>query len=175
MTFFLDGLAVFFIILLGTVGYKRGFIEELGRLIGLIAAILVSISNSSIAVKTLMSIIQIDPKVGVFISFSLLFVATLIVGRVFTKFLHIALLSKSNQAMNNILGFIFGSAKGGFVIMVFIWFIAILQLQKWTNIIEGNSRVALKANQFRRNIVNFFNWEDPIMISESYIKELTQP
>ena len=175
MSWFLDVLAVFFIILLGSVGYKRGFIEELGRLIGLIMAILVSISNSAITAKKLMSIVQIDPKISVFISFSLLFVTALIVGRIFTRFLHIALLSKSNQSMNNALGFIFGSAKGGFMIMVFIWLIAILPLQKWTTIIEQHSRIALKANQFRIGIIDFFNWEDPIIMSESYIKELTQP
>jgi uncharacterized membrane protein required for colicin V production len=43
----LDGVAIAFILLWGYQGFKNGLIEELGRLLGLIAAILISISRSS--------------------------------------------------------------------------------------------------------------------------------
>ena len=42
MNWFLDGLAICFLCLMGTVGFQRGLIEELGRLIGLILAVLFS-------------------------------------------------------------------------------------------------------------------------------------
>jgi len=112
---------------------------------------------------------------SIFLSFALLFTAALFAARVLTKLVHIALLSKSNQLMNGSLGFIFGSIKGCFILMVFVWFIAILPLQKWTMIIEGNSRIAQQGNKFRSALVSFFNWEDPVSMSESYIKQLTQP
>ena len=35
---FLDALAIFFIITTGAVGFRRGLLEELGRLLGLIFA-----------------------------------------------------------------------------------------------------------------------------------------
>ena len=175
MSWFLDGLAIFFIVLLGAVGYKRGFIEELGRLIGLILAILIAMSNSMAVSTRLNDFLPIDQWVGLFISFSLLFAATLIAARVLTKFVHIALLSKSNHLMNRSLGFLFGSTKGFFIIMVFVWFITILPLQKWSNIIVENSRIAQKGNQYRGSIISFFNWEDPVAMSESYFKQLTQP
>jgi Fe2+ transport system protein B len=87
----------------------------------------------------------------------------------------IALLSKSNQWMNRSLGFVFGSIKGFFIMMVFIWIMAILPLQKWSNIIEENSIFAQKSNLIRINMVEFFNWEDPVALSESYLKQLSQP
>ena len=67
MTWFLDGLAVFFILLLGIIGFKRGFIEELGRLIGLIFAILISVSNSTNISIKLNEVLPIDQWMGLFL------------------------------------------------------------------------------------------------------------
>jgi len=175
MSWFLDGLAFLFILFLGYNGFKRGFIEELGRLLGLALAILISISNSANVSIKLSEILPADEWMVIFLSFALLFTAALFAARVLTKLVQIALLSKSNQLMNGSLGFIFGSIKGCFILMVFVWFIAILPLHKWTMIIEENSRIAQNGNKFRSALVSFFNWEDPISMSESYIKQLTQP
>ena len=109
------------------------------------------------------------------LSFSLLFAVTLMGARILTKMVQIALLSKSTQWMNRSLGFVFGSIKGFFIMMVFIWIMAILPLQKWSNIIEDNSILAQKSNLIRINMVEFFNWEDPVALSESYLKQLSQP
>lgn len=175
MSWFLDGLVVLFILLLGVIGFKRGFIEELGRLIGLIFAILISISNSAKLAVKINDMVPTDEWMGLFLSFSILFTMTLIVTRILTKLVHMALLSKSNQLMNRSLGFVFGSIKGGFIVMVFVWMIAILPLKKWSTIIEENSHVAQMSNDLRTDLVTFFNWEDPVALSESYLKQLTQP
>jgi uncharacterized membrane protein required for colicin V production len=116
-----------------------------------------------------------DEWMGMFLSFSLLFAVTLMATRILTKMVQIALLSKSNQWMNRSLGFVFGSIKGFFIMMVFIWIMAILPLQKWSNIIQANSILAQKSNLIRINMVEFFNWEDPVALSESYLKQLSQP
>jgi len=175
MSWFLDGLAVFFMVYSGVVGFKRGFIEELGRLIGLLLAVVIAISNSTSLFIQLNGIINVDEWIGIFLSFSLLFSATLIAARVLTKLVHIAMLSKSNQLMNYSLGFLFGTMKGFFVIIIFTWFIAILPLRKWSTIIRENSRFVGIGNQFRSSLVLFFNWEDPISLSESYLRQLTEP
>ena len=175
MSWFLDGLALLFIVLLGVVGFRRGFIEELGRLIGLIFAILISVSNSAKFSVKLNDVLPTDEWMSMFLSFSLLFVVTLMGARILTKLVQIALLSKSNQWMNRSFGFVFGSIKGFFIMMVFVWFMAILPLQKWSDIITANSKLAQKSNQIRIIMVEFFNWEDPITLSESYLKQLTQP
>ena len=175
MSWFLDGLALLFIVLLGVVGFRRGFIEELGRLIGLIFAILISVSNSAKFSVKLNDVLPTDEWMSMFLSFSLLFAVTLMGARILTKLVQIALLSKSNQWMNRSFGFVFGSIKGFFIMMVFVWVMAILPLQKWSDIIAANSKLAQKSNQIRIIMVEFFNWEDPIALSESYLKQLTQP
>jgi len=58
---------------------------------------------------------------------------------------------------------------------VFFWILIILPLDKWTNVIEYNSRIFQTGTQFRLKIVNTFGLEDPLFHSENYIKNLVQP
>ena len=60
MTWFLDGAAILFILFLGYIGFNRGLIEELGRLIGLIIAIIISMSNTKSVSDKIIGI----PKIG---------------------------------------------------------------------------------------------------------------
>ena len=175
MTWFLDGLAILFILFLGYNGFNRGLIEEFGRVVGLIIAILISISNTKSISENIIGIVDIDNWIITILTFTLLFITTLFLTRLLTKMLNIALLSKNNQMMNQLLGFTFGSFKGFFLIMSFVWFIALLPKQKWTTFIDKNSKISRISNQFRLSMVSFFNWDDPIELSESYIKQLTQP
>ena len=73
------------------------------------------------------------------------------------------------------MGFFFGMVKGATLLITFVWFISILPLQKWNNIINQNSRFITYSNEVRLSVISFFNWEDPISLSESYIKKITQP
>ena len=175
MTWFLDGLAILFILLLGYNGFNKGLIEEFGRLIGLVLAIVMSMSNArSVAIK-INEVVLVQEWISMSLSFILLFVATLLITRALTKMSNIALLSNSNQFMNRSLGFTFGLFKGFFIVMSFVWFIALLPLHKWTLVLEENSRISRFSNEFRLSLVSFFNWDDPIELGESYIKQLTQP
>jgi len=175
MAWLLDGLAIIFILILGYNGFNRGLIEEFGRLIGLVLSIIVSISNTNSFSNKISQIVLIEEWVITTFSFTLLFISTLIISRILTRIFNLALLSHGNQMMNRSLGFTFGSFKGFFIVMLFVWFIALLPLMKWTLFIENNSRVSRFSNQFRLSMVSFFNWDDPIKLSESYIKQLTQP
>ena len=168
MAWFLDGLAIIFILLLGYNGFTKGLIEEFGRLLGLVLAILISMSNTTIISMRVNDVFPLEEWVTRSMSFTFLFIATLLFSRLLTKMLHIALLSHSNQLMNRSLGFTF-------IVMIFTWFIALLPLHKWTMVIENNSRLARLGNEFRISLVSFFNWDDPIYLGESYIKQLTQP
>ena len=175
MSWFLDGLAVFFLIILGVRGFARGLIEELGRLVGLIAALIASVSSSSELSQRLVKLAAMDGWVALCLSFAGIFAVVLIATRILTRFIHIAYLSKSNQWVNRSLGFVFGSIKGFFIIMAFTWILAIVPLQKWSHVIASNSRIAQTGTAFRIALVSFFNWEDPVALGESYIMELTQP
>ena len=175
MAWFLDGFAILFILFLGYNGFHRGLIEELGRLVGLIIAILISMSNTKSVSDKIIGIVGLDDWIIKILTFSLLFIATIILTRLLTKMLNIAIISKNNQMMNQSLGFTFGAFKGFFIIMTIFWFIALLPKQKWTSFMGKKSNISKISNQFRISIVSFFNWDDPVELSESYIKQLTQP
>ena len=175
MTWFLDGFAILFILFLGYNGFNRGLIEELGRLIGLIIAILISMSNTKSVSDKIIGIVGLDDWIIKLLTFSLLFIATITLTRLLTKMLNIAIISKNNQMMNQSLGFTFGAFKGFFIIMTILWFIALLPKQEWTSFMGKKSNISKISNQFRISLVSFFNWDDPVELSESYIKQLTQP
>ena len=175
MSWFLDGLALFYILLNGVLGFNRGLVDELGRLIGLILSILIATSKTSYLSSFILSYTNVPPWQSTFLSFCAIFCVVLLFGRVITRLFKIALLSQSNIWMDNILGFIFGSLKGYCIIAVFIWVIIILPLDKWTMIIEQNSSIVKTTNEFRITIISFFGWEDPVNFSENLIKKLVQP
>ena len=175
MTWFLDGFAILFILFLGYNGFNKGLIEELGRLVGLIIAILISMSNTKSVSDKIIGIVGFDDWIIKILTFTLLFITSIVLTRLLTKMLNIAILSKNNQMMNQSLGFIFGAFKGFFIIMTILWFVALLPKQKWTSFMGKNSNISKISNQFRISIVSFFNWDDPVELSESYIKQLTQP
>ena len=175
MAWFLDGFAILFILFLGYNGFNKGLVEELGRLVGLIIAILISMSNTKSVSEKIIGIVGFDDWIIKILTFTLLFIAAIVFTRLLTKMLNIAILSKNNQMMNQSLGFTFGAFKGFFIIMTILWFIALLPKQKWTSFIGKKSKVSIISNQFRISIVSFFNWDDPVELSESYIKQLTQP
>ena len=175
MTWLLDGFAILFILFLGYNGFNRGLVEELGRLVGLIIAILISMSNTKFVSEKIIEIVDFDDWIIKILTFTLLFIAAIVFTRLLTKMLNIAILSKNNQMMNQSLGFTFGAFKGFFIIMTILWFIALLPKQKWTSFMGKKSNILIISNQFRISIVSFFNWDDPVELSESYIKQLTQP
>ena len=175
MPSFLDSLAIFFIIIMGYSGFTKGFIEEFGRLLSLIFAVFVSMSKSVAFSSYLSAFIDYRESLLLSLSYALLFISSICIGRILTKFAHLAFLSVENRLMNHTMGFFFGMFKGATLLISFVWFISILPLQKWNNVINENSNFVMHSNQIRLSIISFFNWEDPISLSESYIKEITQP
>ena len=175
MPSFLDSLAIFFIIIMGYSGFTKGFIEELGRLLGLIFAVFVSMSKSVAFSSYLSTFMEFKESILLSLSYTLLFILSICIGRILTKFAHIAFLSAENRLINHTMGFFFGMVKGAIVLISFVWFMSILPLQKWNTIINENSKFIIYSNQIRLSVISFFNWEDPISLSESYVKKMTQP
>ena len=75
------------------------------------------------------------------LSYMVLVIISICIGRVITKFAHIAFLSVENRIMNHIMGSLFGMIKGGISLMIFLWLISILPLQKWTNVMSETSNL----------------------------------
>ena len=175
MSWFLDGLAFLYMIFNGILGFNRGIVDELGRLIGLCLSILIATSQTVNISTYILEKIELEPWLAIFIAFCSVFTLVLIFSRLVTRLFQIALLSKANIWVNNLLGLFFGMLKGFCIITVFIWVLIMFPLDKWTNIIEQNSKIFYAATSFRNNIVSFFGWEDPVSYSENFIKDLVQP
>ena len=97
MPSFLDSLAIFFIIIMGYSGFSKGFIEEFGRLLGLIFAVFVSMSKSIDLSRYLNTLIDYEGSILLPFSYGLLFVCSICIGRILTKFAHLAFLSVENR------------------------------------------------------------------------------
>ena len=70
---FLDALAVFFIVAMGLVGFRRGLVEEMGRLIGLIFATIFALKLYIGLGSFLISWVPIDVWVLFVLSFIIIF------------------------------------------------------------------------------------------------------
>ena len=92
MSWFLDGLAFLYMLFNGTLGFSRGLVDELGRLIGLVLSILVAIGKAVNISNLILDNIDIEPWLAVFLAFGGVFTVILIFSRLITMLFHIALL-----------------------------------------------------------------------------------
>tara|TARA_Y100001970_G_C14131401_1_gene801908 strand:+ start:769 stop:1296 length:528 start_codon:yes stop_codon:yes gene_type:complete len=175
MSLFFDGLAILYMLFNGILGYSRGFVDEFGRLIGLVLSIIIAISQTVNASKLISDSINLESWLTMIIAFGGIFSLILISCRLITRLFKIALLSSENIWANSILGFFIGILKGYCIITVFIWVSVILPLDSWTNIVVQHSSIIHTTNSFLNSIVNFFGWEDPLNYSENFIKDMVQP
>ena len=84
-----------FIIAFGIIGYKRGLVEEMGRLLGMIIAVSFSWSYYVELSGIVLKVININIWVVMVFSLTIIFIAALLLARILTKFIHLLLLSKS--------------------------------------------------------------------------------
>ena len=175
MPSFLDSLAIFFIITMGYSGYKKGLIEEFGRTLSLIFAVFLSMSKSTDLSNYLNTTFNYESTFILPFSYMILVIISICIGRVITKFVHIAFLSVENRIMNHLMGSLFGMIKATISLIIFFWFVSILPLQKWTSIMKETSILIKYSDVVRKSVISFFNWDDPVSLGESYIKDIIQP
>ena len=109
-----------------------------------------------------------------FISFTIIFIAVLLLARILTKFIHLLLLSKSTKLVNRTMGFVFGSLKAVLIVMVFIWALDISQKKEWSNIIHTESSIAEFMTSARLKIIHSFHLQDPVTKGEEFVQELME-
>ena len=85
---FLDALAIFFIISTGVIGFRRGFLEELGRLLGLLFATIFSLNFYTEIGSFIIMWIKVDPSILFILTYILTFSFILILIRMITKLVH---------------------------------------------------------------------------------------
>ena len=171
MVLFLDTLAFLFMALNSFIGFNRGFIEELGRLLGLLFSSIIA-SNFYIGLGTFLSnIFPADPWAIFVLSFIIIFLGSLFGIRLLTKLIHFMFLSKSTKWINKFLGAFFGFMKGAIIVMMFFWMFELVPDKNISNAVINNSLSADKFVTIRKNIIATFNWNDPVKKGENAIND----
>jgi len=166
---FLDALAIFFIISMGVVGLQRGFLEELGRLSGLIFATIFSLNFYIEIGSFIIEWFKIDPSILFILSFIIIFSIVLIIIRMISKLIQYLFLSNSNTWVNKLLGTFFGMSKGVLFVMIFFWIFEIIPNPTMKEIVNQKSIVADHLVHLRKTIMLTFNLSDPIEKGEKTI------
>ena len=151
------------------IGFNRGFIEELGRLLGLLLSSIIA-SNFYVGLGTFMTrTLPADPWAIFVLSFVIIFLGSLFGIRLITKLIHFMFLSKSTKWVNKFLGAFFGFMKGGVIVMIFFWMFELVPNKKISNAVVNNSFSADRLIEIRKSIISTFNWQDPVKKGESAI------
>ncbi len=167
---FLDALAFFFLIGMSIIGFRRGLVEELGRLLGLIVATVFSLKLYVKLGSLLLNWIPMDIWVLFILSFILIFSIILICMRILTNLVQYLFLSKSTKWVNRLMGTFFGGSKGILVVMMFFWVFELIPNNQSANIILKESEMAQYLIKTRKSIISSFNLDDPIKSGEESIK-----
>ena len=161
-------------VLMGSIGFRRGFIEEVGRLIGLIVSTVFSLKYYLSLSAKILTFVQLNTFVVMVISFSTIFVLILFIVRVLTRFFHILLTSTGTKFANRSMGFIFGALKGIIILMIFYWSIDLFPKNKCVSIIQKESYLSYRFTNTRFIIINLFHLEDPIKEGEIFLKDMME-
>ena len=167
---FLDALAFFFLIGMSIIGFRRGLVEELGRLLGLIIATALSLKFYVKLGSQILDWISMDVWVLFILSFILIFSIILIFMRIITRLIQFLFISKSTKWVNRLMGTFFGGSKGILVIMIFFWIFELMPNSKSADIIMQESEMAQYLIKTRKSIISSFNLNDPIKSGEESIK-----
>lgn len=171
MHILIDIIVVLFLILLGVIGYKRGLVEELGRLLGLIAATIISLQYYLNLSGFILSVIRINPWIAVVFSFAVIFIVILLIMRMLTKLTHLLLMNKGSKIMNQGMGFLFGAVKGMFVVMVLLWVLDSYSHNEFYARIKEKSLFTKYLSYARSKLIYTFNFEDPLENSATFVRQ----
>ena len=167
---FIDALAIFFIIAMAIIGFRRGLVEELGRLLGIIFATVFALRFYVELGSFLIPWITMDVWLLFILSFIVIFTIVLLLARIMTKLIHFLFLSKSTKWTNRVMGIVFGVAKGILVVMIFFWMFELMPNRETSKIVTTQSKMAKRMIGIRKLIVSTFNWKDPVTKGEETIR-----
>ena len=172
MILFIDGLVVFFASINGYLGLKRGFLEEIGRILGLTFSIIISFNNYLNLSEIISKWTTLNQKGVLIISYLIIFIISIQFFRLITKVLQFLFISKSTKIMNKLLGALIGFFKGVIFISIFIWFFELIPNHKISKIILSESKITSQLVYFRTTISEIFYFDKPIKESEKRIEKL---
>jgi membrane protein required for colicin V production len=158
-----------FLFFLGYSGFKRGFVVEIGRMIGMIFTLWVSITYYVDFAEILQKEISINPLAILYICFFIIFSLTFILTRVIVYLIDQAIGIRKTHLINQLIGFVFGVLKGMIPIAILLWALEILPAQKWVDSLFESSKIARTVRYVRDTSVDLFRWNDPIDDAKDYL------
>ncbi len=165
-----DLAAIFLLIGFGYVGYKRGFLEEIGRLAGLILASVVAFQFSGSVALFLYPRLPVDGRLISVGAFAGVFVAVLLAMRVVLRFVQMFLLSRGVKSMNRAMGIAVGAVKASVVAVILCWSVDVLPNADYFREMKMRSYVYHNSSSARRWIVSAFHLEDSVQRGETWMK-----
>ena len=172
MILFIDGLVVFFAFINGYLGLKRGFLEEIGRILGLAFSIIISFNNYLNLSEIISKWTSLNQKGVLIISYLIIFIVSIQFFRLISKILQFLFISKSTIMMNKLLGALLGFFKGMIFISIFVWFFELIPNHRISKIILSESKITSQLVKIRTTISVIFYFDKPIREGEKKIEKL---
>ena len=172
MILFIDGLVVFYASMNGYLGLKRGFLEEIGRILGLTFSIMISFNNYLNLSEIISKWTSLNQKGVLIISYLIIFIISIQFFRLISKILQFSFISKSTKMMNKLLGALVGFFKGMIFISIFVWFFELIPNHKISKIILSESKITSQLINIRTTVSEIFYFDKPIKESEKRIEKL---
>ena len=172
MIFFIDGLVVFYASMNGYLGLKRGFLEEISRILGLAFSIIISFNNYLNLSEIISKWTSINQKGVLIISYLIIFIISIQFFRLISKILQFLFISKSTKMMNKLLGALVGFFKGMIFISIFVWFFELIPNHRISKIILSESKITSQLVKVRTTISEIFYLNKPIREGEKKIERL---
>ena len=172
MILFIDGLVVFYASMNGYLGLKRGFLEEISRILGLAFSIIISFNNYLNLSEIISKWTSLNQKGILIISYLIIFIISIQFFRLISKILQFLFISKSTKMMNKLLGALLGFFKGMIFISIFVWFFELIPNHKISKIILSESKISSQLVYIRTTLSKIFYFDKPIKESEKRIEEL---
>ena len=172
MILFIDGLVLFFASMNCYLGLKRGFLEEIGRILGLASSIIISFNNYLNLSEIISKWTSLNQKGVLIISYLIIFIISIQFFRLISKILQFSFISKSTKMMNKLLGALVGFFKGMIFISIFVWFFELIPNHRISKIILSESKITSQLVKIRTNVSEIFYFDKPIKESEKRIEKL---
>ena len=172
MILFIDGLVVFYASMNSYLGLKRGFLEEISRILGLVFSVIISFNNYLNLSEIILKWISLNQKGILIISYLIIFIISIQFFRLISKILQFLFISKSTKMMNKLLGALLGFFKGIIFISIFVWFFELIPNHKISKIILSESKITSQLVNFRTTVSEIFYFDKPIKKSEKRIEKL---
>ena len=172
MILFIDGLVVFFASMNGYLGLKRGFLEEISRILGLAFSIIISFNNYLNLSEIISKWTSLNQKGVLIISYLIIFIISIQFFKLISKVLQFLFISKSTKMMNKLLGALVGFFKAMIFVSIFVWFFELIPNNRISKIILSESKITSQLVNARTNVSEIFYFDKPIKESEKRIEKL---